>query len=68
MMVVVAIFSKAWSIGGNGLTINIYMIVAFNALLIIGAVIAIFATDAINIILDILSFIIGAIGVALCVN
>jgi hypothetical protein len=63
-----AIYSKAWSVGGNGIAINYYMIIVFNLLLIIGGIIAAFSQAAISVIIDILTFFFGIIGVAICSN
>lgn len=64
----VAIFSKAWSLGGNGITFNIWLILLFNILLVIGGLIGTLSTTAIQIILDILTFVLGIFAVAICVD
>lgn len=68
IIIIMAIYSKAWSFGGEGIDLNIYMVVSFNLALIIGGVIGAFSEDALNIILYILAFVVGICGVAICAN
>ena len=63
-----AIYSKAWSIGGNGITVTIPLIVGFNIILMIGGIIAYFSLEAVSICVDVISWIFGTIGVGLCFN
>lgn len=65
---IVAIYSKAWSIGGSGITITIPWIVSFNVILIIGGVIAAFSLYAVNVAVEVLSWFFGIFGVGLCFN
>jgi len=44
IIAIIAVFSKAWSLGGIGITINIFLIIVFNVLLIAGGVIGYFST------------------------
>jgi hypothetical protein len=68
LIALVAVYSRAWSLGGMGLTITWWMVVLFNAMLITGGLIGYFSNAAINIILVITSFVLGTIGTAICVN
>jgi hypothetical protein len=51
LLVSIAIYSKAWSIGGNGIRIRIWMILVFDAAFIIGGIIAYFSQEAISVII-----------------
>ena len=68
LITIVAIYSKAWSIGGNGITVTLPLIIGFNIVLIIGGVIAAFSLEAVNVCVEVLSWIFGTIGVGLCFN
>lgn len=68
IIAIVAVYSKAWSLGGNGIAINIWLIILFNVLIIAGGIIGYFSTEVIQVILDILSFIVGIFGVYICAN
>ena len=67
-MGVVAIYSKAWSLGGNGITVGIPFIIGFNVLLIIGGTVAAFSLEVVNVAVEVLSWIFGILGVGLCFN
>lgn len=68
LIAVVALYSRAWSLGGQGIEINVWYIILFDVALIIGGIIGYFSDSAINIILNIVSFVLGIIGVAICSN
>ena len=63
-----AIYSKAWSLGGNGITVGIPFIIGFNVLLIIGGTVAAFSLEVVNVAVEVLSWIFGILGVGLCFN
>jgi hypothetical protein len=65
---VVALYSKAWSIGGAGWEINLPVIIAFNSLLVIGGIVGIFKFQVVNIAVYILSWVFGLAAVWLCTN
>lgn len=64
----VALYSKAWSLGGVGIGVNEWFTVAIGVLLIAGALIGYYSYEAISITLTVMSLIFGSIGVAICVN
>ena len=68
LVTVVALYSKAWSLGGRGVEFNVWLVVAASLVLIGGAIIGYFSDYAINVCLIVLSFILGILGVAVCVN
>lgn len=68
LIAVVALYSNAWSLGGRGLEVNVWVVLIFIGILGIGAVVAVFSTVAINIGLTVLCFILGIIGVGICTN
>lgn len=68
LIAIVALYSRAWSLGGIGININIWLIIAFNLALVVGGVIAFLSDDAIIVILNIITFILGILGVAICTN
>ena len=68
LIVVVALFSKAWSLGGQGIGVNIWFVVVMDLAIIGGAVIGYFSYRVISVILTILSFGLGILGVGICVN
>lgn len=68
LIVVVALYSKAWSLGGRGLAVNIWFVIVIDLAIITGAIVGYYSYNVITIILTILSFIIGILGVAICVN
>lgn len=68
LMFVVALYSKAWSLGGQGVGVNIWFVVVMDLGLIVGALIGYFSYEVITIILTVLVFILGSLGVAICVN
>ncbi len=63
-----SIYSKAWSLGGFGITINVPIVLAFNAVLIIGALIGYFDIYVTNVIAEVLCFVIGTLSIAICAN
>jgi len=68
LMFIVALYSKAWSLGGQGLGVNIWFVVVIDMSLVAGALIGYFSYEVITIILTVLIFILGSLGVAICVN
>ncbi len=63
-----AIYSKAWSLGGDGIEFSYIAITVFNVFLATGGIITIFSPEAIEVIGDVFSFIIGMPGVMVCAN
>lgn len=68
LIAVVALYSKPWSLGGRAIEINIWLVLLFIALLIIGALVGVFSQNGIRICLYILSFVLGIVGIAVCCN
>ena len=68
LIAVVALYSRAWSLGGIGININIWLIIAFNLVIIIGGIIGFFSPFGLGICLDIVTFSLGILGVAICFN
>ena len=68
IVVIAALFSRAWSLGGRGIEFNFWLVIIWNCLIIVGAVIGYFSSSAIYVILVIVSFVLGTLGVAICVN
>ena len=68
LVTVVALYSKAWSLGGRGIEFNVWFVLAASAILIGGATIGYFSDYAINICLTVLSIILGILGVGICIN
>lgn len=67
-MAIVALYSRAWSLGGQGININLGLIMVFNAALILGGIIGYLSDDVITIILYVITFVAGIIGVGICAN
>jgi len=65
---VVALYSRAWSLGGRGINVNIWLLLAFNLIIIIGAVIGYFSEDALAVCLQVVTFLLGILGTAICIN
>ena len=68
LIFIVALYSKAWSLGGRGLAVNIWFVIVIDLAIIIGAIIGYYSYDVITIILTVLSFVLGILGVGICVN
>ena len=63
-----AYFSRAWSIGGRGIMVNYWMILALNIIWIVGSIMGAFIPDITYIIVLILSWIFGILAVGFCCN
>jgi len=68
LIAIVALYSRAWSLGGRGINVNIWIILAFNLVIIIGGLIGYFSSEGITICLEVLTFFFGILGVAICIN
>lgn len=68
VLCVVALYSRAWSLGGLGFTFNLWWVIAFNVILIVGAIIGYHSYDGINICLNVVTFGLGILGVGICAN
>ena len=68
LIVVVALYSNAWSLGGRGLAVNIWFVIVIDLAIIIGAVVGYLSYQVITIILTVLSFVLGSLGVGICIN
>jgi hypothetical protein len=68
LIAVVAVYSRAWSFRGMGLTIRVWLIILFNVLLILGGLIGFFSSEGIIVTLNIVSFVLGIVGVTICCN
>ena len=64
----VALYSRAWSLGGRGINVDIWIIVAIDVVILIGGIIGYFASSALVLILQILTFLLGILGVGICIN
>jgi hypothetical protein len=63
-----AYYSRAWSIGGQGVRINYWIVIALNILWIIGALLGAFLPQIAYIIVIILSWAFGVVCVGFCCN
>lgn len=64
-----SVYSYAWSLGGTGLQLNIYIVCGFNVLLVIGGLVIYFGhQDVVNVTVTVLSWVCGLASVWLCSN
>ena len=68
LVAIVAVYSKAWSIAGSGVSITLPWAIGFNVLLVIGGIIAIFFLFVVNYAVLAMAWFFGILGVALCIN
>lgn len=63
-----ALYSRAWSFGGRGIRLNYWYVLALGILWVVGGAMGAFLSEATYIIVLVLSWIIGVLGVAICSN
>jgi len=63
-----SLYSRAWSYGGVGYNLTLKAVIVFNFVLLIGVILAYIIPSEIAIAVQIISSIIGASGVAVCVS
>lgn len=67
-IVILALFSRPWSLGGLGLDFNLWVIIFVDVCVIIGGVIAYFSEEGIKVCLYIVAFFFGILCSAICFN
>ena len=68
LVFVVALYSKAWSLGGRGFEFNVWFLLVAGIIIVLGAIVGSFSFEVANIWLIISTFVFSIFGVAICVN